>query len=323
MHWNDNIKLILSDIDEPVADVYMPADPEIINELDKVLSEGIAVFFIIGGGLRSIQSRVTNKLKPVNRVRVLIAHCTGAEVWGFDKGGNLREKPFYSVYEEKMNTDQKLKWRSLVQQLIREFNLKTFPTMPVEEFKQRAGNDPLSIMLADRGPQITLEFVNGYDLTPEQAKEINIIDSGVQKNSYDLRIPVLERAEQLLREANLPIGIRLGGVFALDMPVGGVSKEHAVKFVLESDRVLETLGLKKENLSDPESLEIWGDKYSEINGGTDRHMSLAVNPKVRSIDFRKDENPKEFPKGLNIQIWDGRQSLHNGLLEYLKSQTPS
>jgi hypothetical protein len=83
--------------------------------------------------------------------------------------------------------------------------------------------------------------------------------------------------------------------------------------------VLGTIGLTAQDVQDPLELEIWGDKYSELHGGTDRHMSEAVSPQVRSIDFRQ-ENPEEFPDGYNIVVWDGSQHLHHGLLEYLKSR---
>jgi hypothetical protein len=59
-------------------------------------------------------------------------------------------------------------------------------------------------------------------------------------------------------------------------------------------------------------------KFSVINGGTDRHMSEALSPEVRSIDFRQ-EDPSELPENLNIVFWDGSHHLHHGLLEYLQS----
>jgi hypothetical protein len=45
-------------------------------------------------------------------------------------------------------------------------------------------------------------------------------------------------------------------------------------------------------------------------------MCLAVDPKVRAIDFRK-EDESEFPKGYNIIVWEGDKHLHEGVLEYL------
>lgn len=190
--------------------------------------------------------------------------------------------------------------------------------MPVKEFLKQVGNDPLSVMLEDRGPQITFEVVNGYDLIPVQANQLETSIPETHGN-YDLRIPILERAEQLFAEADLPITPRLGGIFAVDFAVKGVSKTTAVKQVLEESSVLLSLGLSKKNVEDPNNMEVWGDKFSTIRGGTDRHMSEALPKKVRSIDFR-EENPEEFLKGYNIVVWKGKKHLHHGLLEYLKSR---
>ena len=59
--------------------------------------------------------------------------------------------------------------------------------MPVSSFKFQAGNDPLSVMLEDRGPQITFEMVNGYDLTPESLleKEERNLDDIKTKFAYE------------------------------------------------------------------------------------------------------------------------------------------
>ena len=103
------------------------------------------------------------------------------------------------------------------------------------------------------------------------------------------------------------------------MAVEGVSKTTAVKTVLEESEILNSIGLNKNDLKNYENVEIWGDKFSSIRGGTDRHMCEAVDKRVRAIDFR-EENPEEFPKGYNIVVWDGEKHLQEGLLEYLQSR---
>ncbi len=173
-------------------------------------------------------------------------------------------------------------------------------------------------MVEDRGPQITFEVVNGYDLSPEQAENLEI-EIPLTRGSYDLRIPIIERAAELFAESDLPITPRLAGVFAIDFAVKGVSKTTAVKFVIEHDFILNALGIQKSDINNHEKLEVWGDKFSEVRGGTDRHISEALPKPVRSITFRK-ENPEEFLKGYNIVVWDGKKQLHDGLLEFLKSR---
>src|SRR5438046_4751229 len=127
--------------------------------------------------------------------------------------------------------EQKKLWREKVQQLIDEFKLKVFDPAPAMEFKKKAGDDPLSIIMEDRGPQITFEVINGYDLTDEQehALEVSIPQTN---GNYDLRIPILEHAKILFDEAGLPITPRLGGMWAIDFAIKGVNKTTAVKRVL-------------------------------------------------------------------------------------------
>lgn len=298
--WNDKVKLIISDVDETIADLYVPAEPEMHKELTSFLQEGKSLFFVTGQGLKSVQWRVIDHIPQPLRKNILVGHCSGAEVWGHNADGSLRDKPFYSVYKTQMNEEQRKKWRELVQKLVREFKLKIFPTMPISEFLKQAGNEPLSIMIEDRGPQITFEVINGYDLTPEQANSLETKIPETHGN-YDLRIPILERAEQLFDDARLPVSPRLGGVFAVDFVVKGISKTTSVRHVLEEEIVLASLGLTKRDIDDPSSMEVWGDKFSKIRGGTDRHMSEALPKEVRSIDFR-EEDPKEFMEGYNIVL---------------------
>lgn len=297
--WNNKVKLILADVDETIADLYLPAEPEMIKELISLLQESKSIFFITGQSIKSLQWRIVDKIPKDLRRRILIGHCSGAEVWGYDVNGNLRDKPFYSVYENALSDEQKKKWREIVKQLIEEFKLECYDTMPINEFNKKARNSPRAVMLEDRGPQITLEVVNGYNLTP------------------DFRLPIVEKAQQLLKSAQLPITPRIAGVFAIDMAVRGVNKTTAVKRVLNDENTLATLGLSKIELEDPESMEIWGDKFSTLRGGTDRHISEALPKTVRSVDFR-EENPEEFLPGYNIVVWNGKQHLHHGLLEYLQ-----
>jgi hypothetical protein len=189
--------------------------------------------------------------------------------------------------------------------------------MPVLEFQKKFPT-PVDVMLEDRNSQITFEFVNAYDLSPEQAAELEV-KTPASHGSYDFRLPVFERAEQLLAEKKLPITPRVAGTFAIDFAVKGVSKTTSVKHVLSDESVLKSVGLDFSIVQNPKNLEIWGDKFSVINGGTDRHMSEAVSPEVRSIDFR-EENPAEFMPGYNTVLWNGEKHLHEGTLEFLQTR---
>ncbi len=318
IEWNDDLKLILSDVDETIADLYMDAEPEMCEKLESLLREGKVLFLISGQGIKSIRRRIINHINPKFRRKIIVGHCSGSEVWGFDENGNLKERPFYSLYNSLLTEHQKHMWRKVINQLIKEFNLEVYPTMPVSRFKEKVGDNPLAIMLEDRGPQITFEVINGYNLEPYQISRLGYQMHKVN-DSYDLRIFILERAKELFKQNNLPITPRLAGVFAIDFVVKGVSKSTAVKWILNNEGVLAQLGLSKEIISNPHNLEVWGDKFSVVKGGTDRYISEALPKQVRSISFRK-ENPEEFPRGYNIVVWNGKEHLHHGLLEFLRSR---
>jgi hydroxymethylpyrimidine pyrophosphatase-like HAD family hydrolase len=316
--WNTKLRLAISDVDETISEVYTPAEPAMINELSSFLEDGGKLFMVSGGWLKHIRSNIIDSIEPSLRKGILVAHCSGSEVWGFTDTGELRDEPFYSVYEETFTSEMKQAWRTAVAQLIQEFGFRTHDVRPKLEFRKTLGDDPHDIMFEDRGSQITLQLTNAYDLSDEQlAKLAN--DVPYINDQRDLRMPVMERAEELFQAAGLPITPRLGGSTAIDMAVRGVSKTTAIKYVLERPDVLATIGLTTGDIQDPASLEIWGDKFSVLRGGTDRHMSEALPPAVRSIDFR-EENPAEFLEGYNIVVWDGRQHLHHGLLEYLQTR---
>lgn len=313
--FNDQVKLVVSDVDETIADLFIPASLEMISELNSLLANGIILLLVSGSGLSSIKSRVTDLLHPDLRKQVLISHCSGAEIVGFDKNGSPLEKPYHSLYDKTLTGEQKKVWREIVNQVISEFQLQTYPPMPLSKFKEQFGDNPLAVMYEDRGPQITFEFVNAYQLTSRQIEALR--NHFPNYDMADLRIPVAKRAEELLEEKNIPITPRLGGMFALDLALKGVSKTTSIQRVINSEDILSQLNLSKTDVLNPEYVEIWGDKFSVLTG-TDRHMSEAFPKEVRSVDFR-EENPEEFPEGYNIVVWKGEKHLHEGLLEYLKT----
>ena len=317
--WNHRLLLAVSDVDETIAEVYTPADPAMISALSLFLRDGGKLFMVTGGSLARVQRDITYQIDPELRNNILISHCSGAEVWGFTDAGELRDRPFYSVYEETFTPEMKQRWRVIIAQLLQEFGLRPHPAQPKLAFFETIGRDPQDIMLDDRGPQITMEVVNGTNLSDEHLARLNYAVPRTQ-GLHDLRTPIKDRATQLFEAANIPITPRFGGNFALDFAIESVSKTTSIKAVLDNPEVLETIGLRPEDLHNSTLLEVWGDKYSVLRGGTDRHMSEALPPEVRSIDFRQ-EDPAEFPTGYNIVVWNGQRHLHDGLLEYLQSRT--
>lgn len=86
---------------------------------------------------------------------------------------------------------------------------------------------------------------------------------------------------------------------------------------MNNKEVLNKIGVvNPENISDSE-IQVWGDKYSLVNGGTDMNMLYGLNKNVLAIDFRK-EPINELDMTYNIKIWNGQKTLCEGLEEYLR-----
>jgi len=170
-------------------------------------------------------------------------------------------------------------------------------------------------LLDDRGPQITFEFPNAYALS-EAASEALHHRLGRSFEGRDLRIPVQQRAQQLLEAHGVPVTPRIAGMFALDLAIAGIDKALAVAEAM-TPSVLRDLGLGPEPPRADE-MEVWGDRFSQ-SSGTDWLMCKPIDRSIRAISFR-DEDPAEFPDGYNIRRWDGERRLDAGLLEYLQSR---
>jgi hydroxymethylpyrimidine pyrophosphatase-like HAD family hydrolase len=318
IEFNNKVRLIVSDVDETIADVYQSAEPEMTAELEKLLAEGRVLFMISGHSAKGIEERIVKNISPQSRSRLLIGHCSGAEVYGYDELGRMLDEPFYSLYEDKLNDEQKLKLREIVSQIVEEFKFTVYPSGPVSDFISKTGGDPLAVMLEDRGPQITFEIINGYDLASDQVHSLPF-DLPEGEHGFDIRDAIKTKIERRLQDEGIPVTARKAGVFALDLAVEGVSKTTAVRYVVENEELLAKLGLDVDIEQKPDEIEVWGDKFSQKRGGTDRHISEGLPKGVRSVDFR-EEDPSEFLEGYNIVVWNGKAHLHNGLLEYLKSR---
>lgn len=314
--FNNDIRLVISDVDDTLAYPYMSASEKIIKGLNELLIRGTSLFFVSGQSVSNMRWRIIDRLEPKYRHRILAGTCSGAEVWGFDTAGELIDKPFYSKYEELFDDSMKKKWREAVNEVIERFEFKKYETMPKPKFREVSLCDFKSIMYEDRSSQITFEVVNSCSLNDEQCAHYESI-LGSPLKSRDLRVSVVEYANELFERYSLPVTARLAGNFAIDLAVKDVTKTTAVQYALYSGNCATALEMTPKELEDPAILEIWGDKFSVVNGGTDRHICKAVPPSVRAIDFRH-EPESELPKEYNINIWDGETSLCEAVEDYME-----
>jgi hypothetical protein len=315
VHWNDQLRLVFSDVDETIADLYRPAERRMVAALSNLLEQNVSLVLITGQSVENVEERVVMALPARLRRQVAIGACSGAELWGYSPAGNRRESPHYTA-ENVLTAENANAWRAIVQQLIEEFRLSAFATMPIADFRRKAGDEPLCVMLDDRGPQITLELPNAYRLSAAARRDIHL-PPGLGLEGDDLRAPILRRAQQLLDACPIPVTARMAGMFALDLAITGIDKSRAVTEAI-SPGVLGSLGLDG-TVPTFDEIEIWGDRFSQ-QAGTDWLMCKPIDRRVRAISFR-DENSNEFPEGYNIQLWDGAQRLHAGLLEFIEGRS--
>jgi hypothetical protein len=313
--WNDQLRLVLSDVDETVADLYRPAEPRMLTALSRLLEQGIALVLITGQSIANVESRVVMRLPAPLRRQIAVGACSGAELWGYSPTGSRDRRPFYTA-ESALTDEQKAGWRAIIRKLAQEFRLQPVAPIPIADFKRQFGDEPWRVMLDDRGPQITFEFPNAWQLSAATRQQM-CDRLGFAFEGKDLRVPIAQRARQLLEAHAIPVTARMAGMFALDFAIAGIDKSRAVEEAL-APFVLGRLGLGT-TMPRPKEIEIWGDRFSGI-AGTDWLMCEPVDASVRAISFR-DEDPKEFPAGYNIQLWDGACRLQEGLLEFLEGRT--
>jgi hypothetical protein len=270
-----------------------------LDALSGYLRDGGRLCLITGGSLERVTGGVTDGIDPALRCRLLVSPASGAELWGFNESGALDAAPLVSGTLGRLTADIRQRWHGVLAQLVEEFGLRLHAARPPDRFQAEVGREQRDVMFSDRGPQMSLEFVNG--------------DSGGA-----LRLAVLERARELLPLATVPITPRLTGVFALNMTLSGISKASAVVALLNGPEILARIGLKPADLA-PDAIEVWGDDFSSASGGIDLDMCQAAPAAARTIDFR-DEDPAELPADRNIVLWDGQHRLQQGLLEFLQTR---
>lgn len=308
------VEIIVSDVDDTLAEIYTPASETIIAGINELLSRGKKFFFISGQSEKNIHERIVKYLKPEYRNQILLGTCSGAEVWGYING-EMAHSPFYSIYEQKLTDAMKETMRIIISNVIEALGLITIKTMPRAEFNYISNGIPEMIMYEDRRAQITFEVINACNLSDEQLEKFKtrvpwIIDC------RDLRHSIIAYVNKEFEKNKIPITARLAGNFAIDFAVEGVTKTTAIESIMYG-------GYGRDYWEDipsysemEQKVEIWGDKFSAINGGTDFHMCEAFSNDVLAIDFRR-ESVDEIPTSHNISLWDGECSLCKGVEEYM------
>ena len=317
--FRDSVQLVVSDVDDTLAQPYCAAPYYVIKGLSALLERGVRIFLITGQGAENLEWRIVKRIAPELRKHILLGTCSGAEVWGYDADGERLAQPFYSVYEDAFTPELKPLWREAMADIIAHFGLVTHKTMPKPTFYKTIGRGVFDIMYEDRGPQITFEVANATHMDAAQKTEFTA-KTGIEPAGDDLRPQIIAFANELFAERGIPITARKAGNIAIDFAVAGATKTTAVEFGVFSPACSEYFGLAfdRDDVRDAgERIEVWGDKFSLVNGGTDRHICEALPRSVRAIDFRR-EPVDELPGEFDIRIWDGERELCEGAEEYLE-----
>jgi hypothetical protein len=73
--WNHKLRLVLSDVDETVADLYCPAESGMLDALARLLDRGICLVLVTGQSVENVEQRVIMGLPGQLRHRVAVGAC--------------------------------------------------------------------------------------------------------------------------------------------------------------------------------------------------------------------------------------------------------
>lgn len=271
--WNPTVRLVVADVDDTLTPPFTDIGTDLAAELAALLASGVRMLLASGAGIASIGSRVVSRLPALLRERVLVAHCNGAEVYGFDERGEQRPSPLYSI----VTAGQRARLRQAVdvaELLMKEFELTRTDAKP----------GPGTALLDDRGVQVSLDVAG-----------------------QDVRDPLLARAGELLRDAELDVLARPGGACAIDFVLPHVDKGQATRALIAC------------GLAGAGGIEVWGDQFSVRNGGADVALAHAVPQDTRVINFR-NVPAGDVPAVPGMRIWPGPRHLCEGVLDHLRTR---
>jgi hypothetical protein len=300
MRWNPGTRLIVADVDDTIAEVFRPATQEMITALERLMQNGVVFFLISGQRLSNVFQRLLLPIDPALRKQVLVASCNGAEVHVFDAQGSIVEQ---AVFSATWNRDREVDhgiWRGLVNEQVAKFDLTALPPMGIDAFMVASGGNPRAVMLDDRNVQISLDFVNWIFSPPPE----------------DIRPFLIEEANRAFRQAGLDVAGKTAGDIAIDFSLLGVDKGLPLRGFIAWGPEFRNELPHRIVLERPSDVEVWGDRFSALQGGADLAMASALPPGSRKISFR-DLPLEEASSCAGLCVWRGKHSLQAGLLEYL------
>ena len=301
------MKLVISDIDDTLAEPFKPASPSLMALLIFMLEEGLCLFLLTGQGFNNAFERIVKQIPKNLTHRVFLGYCNGAQVCRFE--GHQALEVFNAVEDLGLDINVDFVSRAL-EEVSKTYQLTYVRTRSLNTFIDVALESGIgtSVMLDDRGIQISLDFICA--LASRESGVFTAIDDvdairqgvvGDLNHYFSHNCPYYEA--------------KYGGVSAIDIGLKGVNKGLPLRRLLKKANQF-SVSANVIEYSSFEDIEIWGDSFSIDPWGADRSICVHL-PYVRALSFRDlvADDLQGLPR---LQRWSGASRLSEGLLEYLQ-----
>ncbi len=275
----DSVTLVVSDVDDTLAPPFRDISASLAHALTRLVGKGTILFLVSGQSIGNIERRVVRAFPRPLRRRILVGHCHGAEVFGYDRTGRRVTAPLFSVRDGAAMEGAFGKALTIVTSVLNDHGI--------------AASSP-GILLEDRGVQVTVDFP-GHPAAGRREELVTALN-------------------ERLAEAGLSVEARPAGHLGIDIMTRGVDKSLALRRLLTP---VSSRGGQAYRLTTPDGqvagvwdgIEVWGDQFSPPDLDADLRMLAALPPGVRAVNFGP---PASLPG-----IRTARSPGPAGVLDYL------
>jgi hydroxymethylpyrimidine pyrophosphatase-like HAD family hydrolase len=300
--WDTRVQFVITDVDDTLAPAFGCMRHDVAQSLSTLIRRGARLLLVSGQSVANIFRRVIVRLPPELRRHILVAHCNGAEVFGFSDGGQLISPCLWSSVTRSQLAELRITLH-IVKSALNEFGLT-----PSQARSLHGRQGKTAAILDDRRVQIS----------------IDIIDRATGDTDQELRSNIAARINKLLAEHTISsIEARLGGVSGIDCLPSHVHKGLPVRALTGGgDGATPTPFAATIGFSQRAVCEVWGDQFSVRQNGADTLMAVAAPPGTRALSFRSLPlcDVPEIPR---MRVWPGPHYLDAGLADYLLTAVAS
>jgi hypothetical protein len=280
----DSVWLIVSDVDDTLAPPFRAISATLARALTRLVGNGTILFLVSGQSIENIERRVVHAFPRRLRRNILVGHCHGAEVFGYDSAGSRVIPPLFSIRESAAMEGVFGRVLTLVTGVLSRHGIAV---------------SSRETLLEDRGVQVTVDFpVPGV-------------------SPADQRAVLITALNDRLAETALPVEARMAGRLGIDIMARGVDKSLPLSRLLDAGNSYRLTMPEGQVTGDRGGIEVWGDQFSPPDLDADLHMLAALPPGVRAVNFgtavRSRTGADAKPAGLRI----ARVSGPAGVLDYL------